>query len=93
MFDPADFRRDTVPRYPLRLRDRPEIRVDGTRLIDTGNIDLSSLVSPGVEVALRYKALLVQGEYIWYKFNRVSTSPLPNPDFFGYYVQARHDLR
>ncbi|MCC6919288.1 MAG: hypothetical protein IT548_08790 [Alphaproteobacteria bacterium] len=92
VFDPADSGRDTVPRYPLRLRDRPEIRVDGTRLIDTGNIDSSSLVSPGVEVALRYKALLVQGEYIWYKFNRVSTSPLPNPDFFGYYVQASYTI-
>ena len=25
--------------YPLRLRDRPEIRVDGARLVDTGSID------------------------------------------------------
>jgi phosphate-selective porin OprO/OprP len=92
VFDPADLGRDAVPRTPLRLRDRPEIRVDGTRLIDTGSIDADSLVSPGVEVALRYKALLVQGEYIWYQINRVSSSPLSDPHFSGYYVQAAYTI-
>jgi phosphate-selective porin OprO/OprP len=92
VFEPADLGRDANPRYPLRLRDRPEIRVDGTRLIDTGNIDADSLVSPGVEVALRYKALLVQGEYIWYQINRVSTSTLSDPSFSGYYIQAAYTI-
>ena len=27
------------PRYPIQLRDRPELRLDGTRLVDTGAID------------------------------------------------------
>jgi len=92
VIDPADLGREAVPRTPLRLRDRPELRVDGTRLIDTGNIDAESLVSPGAEIALRYKALLVQGEYIWYQIKRVPESPLPDPDFSGYYVQASYTL-
>lgn len=92
VFQPPDAGRDVTPRHPLRLRDRPEIRVDGTRLIDTGNIDADSLVSPGVEVALRYKGLLVQGEYIWYQINRASGSPLSDPRFSGYYVQASYTL-
>jgi phosphate-selective porin OprO/OprP len=88
--DPAARRGiDTTPRYAVRLRDRPENRVDGTRLIDTGNIDADSVFVPGVEIALRYKALLIQAEHFWYNIERryVSGPVLPDPDFTGWYVQ------
>jgi phosphate-selective porin OprO/OprP len=95
VFQPADNGVDSATRSPIRLRDRPEIRVDGTRLIDTGNIDATSALVPGVELALRYKGLVVQAEHFWYRIERriPSAGPaLPDPDFSGYYVQASYSL-
>lgn len=95
VFQPADAGIDNTPRSPVRLRDRPEIRVDGTRLIDTGNIDATAVFTPGVEIALRYKALLIQAEHFWYRIERrrPAVGPvLPDPDFSGYYIQASYTL-
>lgn len=95
IFQPADSGFDNTPRSPVRLRDRPEIRVDGTRLIDTGNIDATSVFAPGVEIALRYKGLVVQAEHFWYQIERrrPAVGPvLADPDFSGYYVQASYVL-
>ena len=39
--------RRPAPRYGIRFRDRPEIRVDSTRLIDTGTIDADAPMPPG----------------------------------------------
>ncbi len=75
-------------RYNVRLRDRPEIRVDTTRLIDTGNINTDTLLSPGVELAANFQNFYVQGEYIWYQFERELGGALSDPDFSGWYVQA-----
>jgi phosphate-selective porin OprO/OprP len=95
IFQTADNGIDNTPRSPVRLRDRPEIRVDGTRLIDTGNIDATSVFAPGLELAVRYKGLVVQGEHFWYQIERrrPAVGPvLPDPDFSGYYVQASYVL-
>ncbi len=94
VFQPADAGIDTAPRYPVRFRDRPENRIDGTRLIDTGNIDAESVFVPGVEIAVRYKALLLQAEHFWYKIERrnVAGPVLPDPDFTGWYVQASYTI-
>lgn len=78
---------DAAQRYQLRLRDRPELRVDGTRLIDTGNINTDTLFAPGLELAANFLNFYVQGEYFWYQFER-EASALPDPDFSGWYVQA-----
>jgi phosphate-selective porin OprO and OprP len=85
---------DASPRYPLRLRDRPEVRVDTTRLIDTGNINTDTLFIPGVELAANFDSFFVQGEYFWYQFEReqVAGPVLPDPDFSGWYVQASYIL-
>lgn len=79
---------DVAQRYPFRLRDRPEVRVDGTRLIDTGNINTDRLFAPGVELAANFQNVYVQGEYFWYQFERELGGTLPDPDFSGWYVQA-----
>jgi len=95
VFQTADAGFDNTPRSPVRLRDRPEIRVDGTRLIDTGNIDATSVLAPGVEIALRYKALVIQAEHFWYLIDRRRPAigpALPDPDFSGYYIQASYSL-
>jgi phosphate-selective porin OprO and OprP len=71
----------------LRLRDRPELRVDGTRLIDTGNIDADSLTAIGLELGALRKNVYVQAEYFDIQIKR-RNSTLPDPKFDGWYVQA-----
>lgn len=71
----------------LRLRDRPELRVDGTRLIDTGNIDADSLTAIGLEFGALRKNVFVQAEYFDIQVKR-RNSTLPDPKFNGWYVQA-----
>ncbi|MGH6996842.1 MAG: OprO/OprP family phosphate-selective porin, partial [Phenylobacterium sp.] len=70
----------------IRLRDRPEIRVDGTRLIDTGNIDADGLTAIGAEFGAQWKSLYVQTEYFDIDVDR--KGPLSDPDFSGWYAQA-----
>jgi phosphate-selective porin OprO/OprP len=71
----------------LRLRDRPELRVDGARLVDTGNIDADGLTSIGAEFGALYKNFYVQAEYFDIGIER-RNSLLPDPEFSGWYVQG-----
>jgi phosphate-selective porin OprO/OprP len=73
--------------FGLRLRDRPELRVDSTRLIDTGSIESDGGYSAGVEFAANWQNFFVQAENFWYGFERRS-STLADPSFGGYYVEA-----
>ncbi|MDP3659963.1 OprO/OprP family phosphate-selective porin [Phenylobacterium sp.] len=70
----------------LRLRDRPELRVDGTRLVDTGNIDADGLVEIGAELGGQYKNFYGQAEYFDIKLDRKGA--LSDPKFKGWYVQG-----
>ncbi|RAK59248.1 porin [Phenylobacterium hankyongense] len=78
------------PRYPIQLRDRPELRVDGTRLVDTGAIDAKTASVYGAEAGLSVQNFLIESEYFKYKIDRrlTGTTPLRNPDFSGWYVQG-----
>ncbi len=75
-------------RYGTRFRDRPEIRVDSTRLIDTGILDADSVYAAGLEVGANWKNWYVQAENFWYGLNRPAASSLPDPSFGGYYLQG-----
>jgi phosphate-selective porin OprO and OprP len=77
----------TGSRYAIRFRDRPEVRVDSTRLIDTGSIDADHAYAAGVEFAGNWRNWLLQGENFWYGIERRS-STLSNPSFSGYYLQG-----
>jgi phosphate-selective porin OprO/OprP len=72
---------------PIRLRDRPELRVDGTRLVDTGNIDADHLLSVGGEFAWQYSNFYAQAEYFDIRVQR-RNSTLADPHFNGWYVQG-----
>jgi phosphate-selective porin OprO and OprP len=78
----------TGARYGARFRDRPELRVDSTRLIDTGSIDADSVYVAGMEFGANYKSWYLQGENFWYGIQRPSGSPLSDPRFGGFYVQG-----
>ena len=71
----------------IRLRDRPELRVDGTRLIDTGNIDADGVTALGLEFGAQRKNVFVQAEYFNIDVER-RTGALSDPTFDGWYVQA-----
>ncbi len=92
VFHPADATgpNGTGVRYGIQLRDRPELRVDGTRLIDTGAIDTDHIAVYGAEAAIGYRSFLLEGEYFKFDLDRRQTSAvaLGDPDFDGWYVQG-----
>lgn len=73
-------------RYGIRFRDRPELRVDSTRLIDTGVIDAKHAYVVGAELAGNWRQFYLQAENYWYGVERKTA--LDNPSFGGYYVQG-----
>ncbi len=77
-------------RYGVQLRDRPELRVDGTRLIDTGVIDARHVTVMGLEAAFQTGPFLIESEYFHYKIDRrITTAVVPSdPRFTGWYVQG-----
>jgi phosphate-selective porin OprO/OprP len=77
-------------RYPVQLRDRPELRIDGARLVDTGAIDARHVAVYGAEAAFGMKSFLVESEYFKFNIDRRNTTAtvLGDPDFDGWYVQG-----
>lgn len=88
----ASFRiRRTAAGQSLQLRDRPELRVDNNRLIDTGLLNASGAYSYGPEFAFRYDRLMVQGEYIRVGVDRDGPGPSqPGLEFEGGYVEGSY---
>ncbi len=74
-------------RYTVQFRERPELRTDGTRLVDTGAIDASHAWSWGLEAAVQLKNVYVQGEYFNFGAER-RASTLSNPKFSGWYTEG-----
>jgi phosphate-selective porin OprO and OprP len=87
MFSPPDQGSASTPRHPLRFRDRPEVRLDSVRLIDTGPIDAEHADALGVEFAARWKNFYLQAENFWFGIDRRDPA-LADPSFGGYYVQG-----
>jgi len=75
----------------VRLRERAESRVEGVRLVDTGNIDAHRAVAWGLEAAAQYRAFTVQSEYSHIGVDR-RASALDNPHFSGWYVMGAWTL-
>lgn len=73
----------------IRLRERPELNVDDNniRLIDAGSIDASHVWEWGFEATGNWRNLYAQGGYFNFDVTR-RNSPLPDPSFDGWYVQA-----
>ena len=88
VFALADQGEGTTPRHPVRFRDRPEVRADGVRLIDSGNIDADHVSVFGAEFGANWKSLYLQGEHFWYDITRPAPGTLRDPSFSGYYLQA-----
>jgi phosphate-selective porin OprO/OprP len=80
----------TGTRYPVQLRDRPELRLDGTRLIDTGAIDARHISVLGGEAGVTVQNFLLEGEYFHWDITRRQSAAthLGDPTFSGWYVQG-----
>jgi phosphate-selective porin OprO/OprP len=89
IINPADTGAAASTRYPVQLRDRPELRVDGTRLVDTGVINANSAAATGVELGAQYKNLFLQSEAFDYRIERLNAATgVTNPKFTGWYVEG-----
>jgi phosphate-selective porin OprO and OprP len=88
VFAPPDQGSASTPRHAIRFRDRPEIRVDGTRLIDTGAIDADRVSVLSGELGANWKSFYVQGEHFWFDVTRRPPSTLEDPSFTGWYLQG-----
>jgi phosphate-selective porin OprO/OprP len=71
----------------IRFKERPELNVDGTSLIDTGNIDAKSVSQWGVEAAGNWRNFYGQGGYFGLDAQQ-RIAGLPNASFDGWYAQA-----
>jgi phosphate-selective porin OprO/OprP len=74
---------DTVEN--IQLRDRPELRIDMNRLIDTGPISTDNAYTWGFELGGNWRNFLLQGEYIRIDVDRNQGETL---HFDGGYVEA-----
>ena len=74
----------------LRFRDRPEIRVDGTRLIDTGTINAKSGDYYGFDAAGNWQNFYLGGEYMNFTADRQASGPkaADHPNFSGWFVEG-----
>jgi phosphate-selective porin OprO/OprP len=63
-----------------------ELRVDGTKLLNTGNIPAKHASTTGVEFAAEKDSLLFQTEYDYFTVNR--TDVPSTPTFSGYYFEG-----
>ena len=81
---------NTIPSETISLSDRPELRIDNNRLINTNAVPASGANSFGGGVGVSWRNLIVQGEY--YRINVDQTQPCckasPVLDFNGGYVEG-----
>ena len=76
-------------RYPITFQERPELRVDGTRLVSTGGIDAVHASTVGLEAALQYRNVFVEGEYEQLAIQRRNAAAgVSNPSFHGFYAEG-----
>lgn len=90
IIDPADTDATSVDQQRVRLRERPELRVDGARFVDTGNILADSVTAYGFELGGAWKNFYAQSEIFQIEVDR--TGGVSDPSFGGWYVQGAWTL-
>ena len=74
----------------ITLQDRPEIRVDGTRLIGTGGITAQHAFMWAIDGGVNFNQFFLGGEYADFQVDRQMSGfeVADTPDFSGWYVEA-----
>ncbi|HEX3699292.1 MAG TPA: porin [Phenylobacterium sp.] len=79
----------TAARYTITIQERPELRVDGTRLVSTGAIDAVHASTMGLEAAAQWRNLWIQSEYEHFDIERRNAAAgVTDPKFDGFYVEG-----
>ncbi len=87
--NPGDAGSAAATRYPVQLRDRPELRVDGTRLVDSGAINSDSAAAVGAELGWQSGPVFAQGEAFQYSVKRLAPAAgVGDPKFSGWYLEG-----
>ncbi|MDB5735097.1 MAG: hypothetical protein JWN16_1734 [Alphaproteobacteria bacterium] len=68
----------------------PEVTIDATKTINTGNIDANKVTEFGFETAATYAGFYGQGG--WFHFDIDRRTAVPNPDFSGWYAALTYSL-
>jgi phosphate-selective porin OprO/OprP len=83
---------DTPPtgiRYGVTFQERPELRVDGARLISTGSINADNVWERGLEFAGQYRNFYLESEIEQLGVDRLQPAPnQSDPRFGGWYVEG-----
>jgi phosphate-selective porin OprO/OprP len=90
VFKLPDAAANTATSNVFSFSNGPELAVDSTKTINTGNLDASKVNQYEIETALEYDGLYTQGG--WDRYQIIRRSSLPNPDFSGWYAQAAYSL-
>jgi len=68
----------------------PELAIDASKTVNTGNIDANKVTEFGFETAATYAGLYAQGG--WFHFDVERRTAVPNPDFSGWYAALTYSL-
>lgn len=89
VIDPADTDATPADQQRIRLRERPELRNDTTRFVDTGNINADGLTAYGLELGGFWHNFYAAAEVYQIDLDRVGGV---SPEFGGWYVQGAWTL-
>jgi phosphate-selective porin OprO/OprP len=90
VIDPADTDASPADQQRLRLRERPELRNDGARFVDTGAISADGLTAYGLELGGFWNNVYVAGEV--FQLDLARAGPGSDPEFGGWYLQGAWTL-
>lgn len=91
ILNPADTTAGPISTRAVRLQERPELRVSGIRLVDTGAIASDGLTAYGLEGGASWHNLYATGEWYRVDVNREAVPPAASafdPSFTGWYLQG-----
>ncbi len=88
VLSPGKSRDDAIPGIGVRLIAAPEVRVDDTPLLDTGEIIADRVRVLGLEFAARRRNLFMQAEAFQFAVERASAEAPGDARFFGFYVEG-----
>ena len=90
VLDPADTNAGFGTTKTIRLRERPELRVDAQRFADTGAIPAESVTAYGLELGGAWRNFYAAGEVFSIDLER--SDGISDPRFGGWYVQGAWTL-
>ncbi len=74
----------------IRFSNGPEVAVDASKTVDTGNVDAKGVREFGFETAGTYDRFYGQGGWFRYEIDR--RTAVPNPHFSGWYAFLTYSL-